>query len=154
MVTAYLGDKPPVDADSSIYFATQAIHATTQLVTPSPPSPIHRTLLSTPKFTKYTMAQTLSGKVAVVSGSSAGIGLAIARELSGRGASVVINYPFPSLSAEAATAVQSLDTQEIAVCADLSTTDGPKQLIETTIREFGKVDILVNNAGRAVQKPF
>lgn len=100
------------------------------------------------------MAQTLSGKVAVVSGSSAGIGLAIARELSGRGASVVINYPFPSLSAEAATAVQSLDTQEIAVCADLSTTDGPKQLIETTIREFGKVDILVNNAGRAVQKPF
>lgn len=100
------------------------------------------------------MSQTLTGKIAVVSGSSSGIGLAIATELSSRGASVVVNYPFPSLSPEASALVKSLPTPGIAVCADLSTIEGPKELIEAVVREYGKVDILVNNAARAVMKPF
>lgn len=99
-----------------------------------------------------TMQQTLSGKVAIVSGSSAGIGAAIARELSRRGAHVAINYPSPS-EAPAARAVQaSLEGsgRSIAIEADLSTTDGPQKLASAAAAALGgTIDILVNNAGRS-----
>ncbi|KAI1498594.1 hypothetical protein F5X99DRAFT_392780 [Biscogniauxia marginata] len=99
--------------------------------------------------------KTLAGKVAVISGSSTGIGLAIAKELSSRGAHVVLNYPFPSLAAETKEAAASnLSGPHIAVEADLSTVDGPKKLIQEAVREFGKVDILVNNAAIAINIPF
>ena len=97
---------------------------------------------------------TMTGRIAIVSGSCSGIGAAIARELAYRGASVVINYPFGSLREEANRVAASISTKSIVVEADLSTTDGPKQLVEETVKAFGKVDILVNNAGIAVNKPF
>ncbi|KAF5586170.1 3-oxoacyl-reductase [Fusarium pseudocircinatum] len=91
--------------------------------------------------------QTLVGKVAVVSGASSGIGAAIAQELSRRGASVVINYPWPEHEKAAEDVRLSLSGDARIVEADLSTVDGPRMLIDATIKEFGRLDILVNNAG-------
>lgn len=96
-----------------------------------------------------TTQQGLAGKVALVSGSSSGIGAAIARELSRRGAHVIINYPFPSEKSNAQKVLDSLrgNPRSIMVEADLSTIDGPRKLASAAATEFGKVDILVNNAG-------
>ncbi|KAF4551378.1 Versicolorin reductase-like protein 3 [Elsinoe fawcettii] len=93
----------------------------------------------------------LAGKVALVSGSSSGIGAAIARLLSERGCSVVINYPFPSEQNAAQAVLASLapGAKAIAIEADLSTLAGPAQLISEAVRLFNHIDILVNNAGRA-----
>ncbi|KAH6701315.1 3-oxoacyl-reductase [Cadophora sp. MPI-SDFR-AT-0126] len=98
----------------------------------------------------------LAGKVAIISGSSAGIGAAIARELSKRGATVVINYPFPSEEADADKVKESLGPQAkaITVEADLSTTKGPQTLADAAAAAFGKIDILVNNAGIAPHIAF
>lgn len=101
--------------------------------------------------------QTLAGKVAIVTGSNAGIGVAIAQELSSRGASVVINYPFPALAEEAQGVASALPTAStsIAVEADLSTEDGPQKLIDAAVAKYGgTIHILVNNAGLAVNKPL
>jgi NAD(P)-dependent dehydrogenase (short-subunit alcohol dehydrogenase family) len=96
----------------------------------------------------------LTGKIAIVSGSSSGIGAAIARELASRGANVVVNYPFPSVEAEALAVSNSLSPKAIAVCADISTLDGPQALVDAAVKEFGKIDIVVNNAALAVNLPF
>lgn len=98
--------------------------------------------------------QTLLDKVAIISGSSSGIGLAVAQELSSRGARVVINYPFASLADEAKTASESLRSPHLLVEADISTVDGPRKLVEATVKEFEHVDILVNNAGIAINLPL
>lgn len=93
----------------------------------------------------------LKGKVALVSGSSSGIGAAIARELSTRGAAVIVGYPYPSEASSARAVLGSLvgDAKSISITveADLATTDGPKQLAAAAAAHFGKIDILVNNAG-------
>lgn len=95
--------------------------------------------------------QTLSGKVAVVSGSCSGIGAATARELARRGASVAINYPSQNEAEAAQQVLQSLATSEksIAVEADISTWTGGKDLIAAAAEKFGKIDILVNNAAHS-----
>jgi 3-oxoacyl-[acyl-carrier protein] reductase len=92
---------------------------------------------------------TLTGKVALVSGSSAGLGAAIARELFSRGASVVLNYPFPGEKANADKVLKELGDprRAIAVEADLSTREGPQLLVDGAVKAFGKIDILVNSAG-------
>jgi len=98
--------------------------------------------------------QTLANKIAVVSGSSSGIGAAIGRELASRGANLVLNYPFPALREEAEAVAASLKPKSIAIIADISTKDGPGKLIDAAVKEFGRVDILVNNAALAVNKPL
>ncbi|SPN96504.1 related to short chain dehydrogenase [Cephalotrichum gorgonifer] len=92
---------------------------------------------------------TLAGKVALISGSSQGLGAAIAKELFDRGASVVINYPYPGEKANADKVLQSLGApnRAIAIEADLSTLEGPKALADAAAAAFGKIDILVNSAG-------
>ena len=65
--------------------------------------------------------QTLAGKVAIVSGSSSGISAGIVHELSARGASMVINFPFPHLEAKADTLMLSLPSPAILVEADMLT---------------------------------
>lgn len=99
-------------------------------------------------------APSLEAKVAVISGSSSGIGKAIATELSSRGAQIVINYPKPELRDEAEKVAADLHTPAIAVCADIGSTDGPSALIDATVSHFGHVDIVVNNAALAVNKKF
>ncbi|KAF2008785.1 NAD(P)-binding protein [Aaosphaeria arxii CBS 175.79] len=93
--------------------------------------------------------QSLKGKVAVVSGSSLGLGAAIVRELSRRGASVAINYPYPDEKANAERVVESLgpDSKSVIIEADMSTETGPRFLADRAAEAFGKIDILINCAG-------
>lgn len=92
---------------------------------------------------------TLAGKVALISGSSLGMGAAIARELYKNGASVAINYPDTSEKANADKVLRSFDdrSRAIAIEADLSTLGGPRALADAAAKAFGKIDILVNSAG-------
>jgi ketoreductase RED2 len=86
-----------------------------------------------------------SGKVALVTGSSSGIGEAIARRLSALGASVVINS---ANSVEAGSRVAAeLGRDALYVQADISDKQAGEDLLAATIARFGKLDILVNNAG-------
>ncbi|KAF7527517.1 hypothetical protein G7054_g10448 [Neopestalotiopsis clavispora] len=91
----------------------------------------------------------LTGKVALVTGSCSGIGAAIARELSIRGASVVLNYPFLTLKGAADETGSTLKSDWIAVEADVSTPEGASKLVQAAVDEFGKIDILVHNAALA-----
>ncbi|KAL2835814.1 hypothetical protein BJY01DRAFT_238555 [Aspergillus pseudoustus] len=100
------------------------------------------------------MADTLSGKVAIVTGSSTGIGAAIVRELSSRGAHTVITYESPAQKAAADVLATSLPTPATAVLADMSQIEAPKQLVEVALANWKRIDILVNCVGVAVNKPF
>lgn len=86
-----------------------------------------------------------SGMVAIVTGSSSGIGESIAKRLSDLGASVVVNS---ANSVEAGQKVSNdLKSESIYVQADISDKDQCQKLIDETIKRFGKLDLLVNNAG-------
>jgi ketoreductase RED2 len=86
-----------------------------------------------------------SGKVAIVTGSSSGIGEAVAHRLSALGAHVVVNS---SSSVDAGRAVaDALPGDAIYVQADISDQDQGRALLDATIERFGQLDILVNNAG-------
>ena len=87
----------------------------------------------------------MDGRVAIVTGSSSGIGEACARRLSALGANVVVNS---STSVEAGEAVaKSLPTDSLYVQADISDQDQGRALLDRTLERFGKIDVLVNNAG-------
>lgn len=94
-------------------------------------------------------------KTAVITGSSLGIGAAIARELSAEDTNIVINYNKSKDEAmNLLSEIRRNGCQAIAVKADVSKNEEAVNLIDTSIREFGKVDILVNNAGISLQKLF
>jgi ketoreductase RED2 len=87
----------------------------------------------------------LHGKVAIVTGSSSGIGEATAHRLSALGAKVVVNS---ATSVEAGNAVvASLPGEAMYVQADISDQAQGQHLLDATIEKFGQLDILVNNAG-------
>jgi 3-oxoacyl-[acyl-carrier protein] reductase len=89
----------------------------------------------------------LTGKVAVVTGASKGIGAAIAQQLAKDGAAVVVNYASSAQLAEAVAAkIKAEGGKAKAVRADVSKPAEAKQLIADAVSEFGRVDILVNNA--------
>ena len=90
----------------------------------------------------------LSGKAAVVTGGSRGIGRAIALRLATQGADVAFSYRGNAAAAEEAKgAIEALGRRAVAVQADVSDPESAERLIKTAIAELGKVDILVNNAG-------
>jgi ketoreductase RED2 len=89
--------------------------------------------------------QELDGKVAIVTGSSSGIGEETARRLASLGANVVVNSASSVAAGEAVAA--SLPTDSIYVRADISDQAQGTALIDATIERFGALDILVNNAG-------
>ena len=94
------------------------------------------------------MAGALDGQVAVVTGSSRGIGRACALALAAEGASVVVNYASNEEMANSCKReIEALGAKALVVQAEVSKADQAKALIEQAEQEFGKVDILVNNAG-------
>jgi NAD(P)-dependent dehydrogenase (short-subunit alcohol dehydrogenase family) len=93
--------------------------------------------------------QPLLGKVSLVTGSTSGIGLGIARALAGAGASVVLNG-FGKPEEIAQTKAQLASEFNVAASysgADMSKPDSIREMIEETLGSFGRLDILVNNAG-------
>jgi 3-oxoacyl-[acyl-carrier protein] reductase len=90
----------------------------------------------------------LSGRVAVVTGASRGIGRAIALELGKQGASVAVNYfSSPEKAEEVAAEITANGANAIAFQADVSDSEQAGSLIKAAIEELGGLDILVNNAG-------
>jgi 3-oxoacyl-[acyl-carrier protein] reductase len=95
----------------------------------------------------------LKNKVAIVTGSSRGIGMHIAKTLSHAGAKVVVNYANDQAGADQVVAeIRATGGEAISVRADVSKTAEVKTLFDATITKFGKVDLLINNAGIAIYK--
>jgi 3-oxoacyl-[acyl-carrier protein] reductase len=94
------------------------------------------------------MSKKLSGKVAVVTGASKGIGAAAAKHLAGEGAAVVVNYASSKAGADKVVAeITSQGGKAVAVQADVSKPEDVKRLFAETVKVFGRLDVLVNNAG-------
>jgi 3-oxoacyl-[acyl-carrier protein] reductase len=94
------------------------------------------------------MSQRLTGKVAVVTGASKGIGAAIARHLADEGAAVVVNYASSKQGADRVVAeITGKGGRAVAVQADVSRPADVQRLFAETKRAFGRLDVLVNNAG-------
>jgi 3-oxoacyl-[acyl-carrier protein] reductase len=90
----------------------------------------------------------LSGKAAVVTGASRGIGRAIALRLAEQGANVAFSYKGNAAAAEeTAAAITALGRDALAVQADVSQPESAESLIKAALERFGRIDILVNNAG-------
>lgn len=90
----------------------------------------------------------LSGKVAIVTGASKGIGAGIAERLAADGASVIVNYSRSAADAEVVVdRIVAAGGKAFAVKADLSNPAEIQPLIDAAVKQFGRLDILVNNAG-------
>ncbi len=90
----------------------------------------------------------LTGKVAVVTGASKGIGAGIARALAAEGASVVVNYASSKSGAETVVAaITKAGGKAVAVGGDVSKKADAEGIIAAAIKNYGRLDILVNNSG-------
>jgi 3-oxoacyl-[acyl-carrier protein] reductase len=89
----------------------------------------------------------LEGKVAIVTGSGRGLGLAYAQELARQGASVVVNDVDAATAADAVASIEAAGGTAVAVVAPVGPTETADRLVRTAVESFGRLDILVTNAG-------
>ena len=100
-------------------------------------------------------AQSLRGRIALVTGASSGIGEAVARRLAAAGAAVVVNYrSHPKEAKKIVAEIKFAGGQAIAIRADVSKEREIKTMLARIFREFGAIDILINNAGIESKSPF
>lgn len=97
----------------------------------------------------------LTGKVALVTGAARGIGRAVALDLAGHGADVVINdWRNGDEAHELAAVIQKMGHRAHVCLADVGNRSQVEQMFEKSIHDMGHIDILVNNAAYSVRKPF
>ena len=109
-------------------------------------TPNDPTDLSAPR--KHAVPNRLAGKVAIVTGSSSGIGQAIAIRLAAEGACVVIDYVGrPQGADDTQTLIEKSGGRAITVQGDVSKLEDTRKLVEQAYSQLGRCDILVNNAG-------
>ena len=97
--------------------------------------------------------KSLSGRVAIVTGASNGIGRAIAERLADNGAIVVVNYSKSAEKAQQVVAgIQAKGGKALAVQADMSQVTDARRLVVDTVKQFNRLDILVNNSGKFMPK--
>lgn len=96
----------------------------------------------------------LTGKVALITGASGGIGTAIAHRLSSMGMHLVITGRNRKKLDTLKKEIEIIGTKVHVIVTDISATDTPKELIEEAIQTFSELDVLVNNAGYAISKPL
>ncbi len=90
---------------------------------------------------------TLDGKVAIVTGSGRGLGLAYAQELARRGAAVIVNDLDEATAAEAVASIEAEGGRASAVVAPVGPTETAEALVAAALERYGRLDILVTNAG-------
>jgi 3-oxoacyl-[acyl-carrier protein] reductase len=97
----------------------------------------------------------LSGKVALVTGGSRGIGAAIVKRLAREGADVALTYVSkPDQANETAAEAKRLGVRAVAIAADSADPKAVAAAVERAVKELGRIDILVNNAGIAAMAPI
>lgn len=96
----------------------------------------------------------LSGKVAIVTGGSRGIGRAIARELAAQGASVMISSRDAKSCEQTVDEIRNGRGVAASIALDLRATDAPAALAAETVKLYGGIDIVVNNAGATQRGNF
>ncbi|MDH6139401.1 MULTISPECIES: SDR family NAD(P)-dependent oxidoreductase [Kitasatospora] len=97
----------------------------------------------------------LTGKVALVTGGSRGIGAAIARRLADEGAAVALTYVRAADEArQVVKRIEAAGGKAVAIQADLTRPNAAADAVEQTVRELGRIDILVNNAGFLTYGPL
>jgi len=94
----------------------------------------------------------LKGKVALITGGNGGIGLGMAKGLAGAGCAIMIAGRNAEKSKAAAADLAKLDVKTSVVDVDVADEKSCKAMVDTTVKQFGRVDILINNAGIAIRK--